>query len=184
MVRIGDNTIILVQEIVSRWAAGTRSRWSAIERASIPEGFGLPVLDKIQYPLAVIYDKVTSFTVEAKHLIEIREFLPTQRSYFGCTWISMEDEKVSVTFSYNRNCGGAPERTSYPRKVLNLSVGNWGRIRYNGRFPQSEGPWVYHKTVFNIGYFKTVADISANLFLSEPPRTFSEMADLYDLKRS
>ena len=77
--------------------------------------------------------------------------------------ITHNEEAVSATFAYTQDCGGAPVRINYPRKVPTLALGEWGRILYNGRFSSDEGNWRYQKVVFNIGYFDA---LKSNTFLA------------------
>jgi hypothetical protein len=166
--------VIIVQEIIATWTKRARGGKAATKRNALPEAVLIPSTVAITYPFALVHDKV-SFYEETHHHMTVDEFTTQQKYHYGCLSIAWDDSAISATFAYTRNCGGAPERTAYPRKVLTLPLGTWGRVLYNGRFSEAEGHWIYHKTVLNIGHFDTLAN---DIFLTTPYRVFAEMADL------
>ncbi len=70
---------------------------------------------------------------------------------------------------------GAPART-VPFEIFSLALGEWGQVRYNGRFSWNGG-WKYEKWVYNIGLFPGI--IPANPFQGSPARSYSNLADLW-----
>jgi hypothetical protein len=168
-------TILAVQEVVVTWTKQARGGQEAARRNAIPEAFPLLSIPQINEPLALLHDKVTSFE-DTHHTQTVDELIPRKRIYFGCVSTHLEEDKIVAIFAYNMSCGGAPVRTDFPRKVLSLPLGSWGRIRYNGRFSSSNGQWYYRKTVLNIGHFDTLTEA---IFMTKPQREFSDMADLW-----
>ena len=166
--------LLVVQEIIVTWTKKSRGGAMAAQRNAIPEAFPLPSVPDIKYSSALVHNKVT-FYKGAHHHITV-EALLQKNVYWGCTSAYWDGTHIVVTFSYNRNCGGAPDRIAFPRKVLTLALGTWGRVRHNGRFSGIEGQWTYQKTVLNIGYFDNLTE---NVFLTKPQRVFSEMADVW-----
>src|SRR5258708_40129939 len=96
---MNENAIILVQEIIIQWTPKSRGTADASERNAMPEAFLLPYLGEIQYPHAIVHDRVT-FPKGDSHHIEIRAFLPPQNSVFRCVWIGQAEANISVTFRY------------------------------------------------------------------------------------
>jgi hypothetical protein len=171
---------VLVQELVVTWTKDERGGKAATERNALPEAVPIPSFDTSAYPLALVHDKVT-FYAGMQHHLTVEEYPPHPKPNFGCIWIAIDPATVSVTYAYNRLFGGAPERTAYPRTVLTLGLGTWGRISYNGRFSErignrDGGAWFYKKMVFNIGYFDSP---NYKIFLAEPHHIFDDMADLW-----
>jgi hypothetical protein len=70
---------------------------------------------------------------------------------------------------------GLPVRVSR-RHPFALNPGEWGQIRYMGRYHGWEEPW-YEKRVYNIGWFQ---DVSTRVFLdTEPQHRFESMPDVW-----
>jgi hypothetical protein len=167
---------VVVQEIKVEWGAAERGAEAATERNAIPEALSLPSIPETDCPNVLIYDQVT-FHKGIHHEVRTEELVARSRHYWGCVGVYWDGEQVIATYAYNGNCAGAPERTSYPRDVLHLTAGAWGRIRYNGRWARGwRAIWRYHKTVLNIGYIDTVGE---DLFMGQPVSEFSDMADLW-----
>lgn len=164
---------IIVQEIIVQWSQRSRGVEAAKVRNAIPETFAVPYFPAMSYVQNIVHDKVT-FEAGTRHILAVKEFVRNKRVKFGCTRLSWDGNRLVVTYSYDPWCGGAPRRSTAARTVLALPVDSWGQIRYNGRFGY-EG-WTYKKTVLNIAYLNTVR---ADIFLSEPARVFTDMADLW-----
>ncbi len=73
---------------------------------------------------------------------------------------------------------GAPARSSYKHEAFCVSIGEWGRVRYNGRLTDYDnGTWWYEKWVYNIGLFQSPP---LNVFLmTEPQHIYSQMGHLF-----
>lgn len=70
---------------------------------------------------------------------------------------------------------GLPLRAA-AKADLELAVGEWGRVLYNGRFSTDEGGW-YQKTVVNVGCFD---EARAGAFVSTRPLyTIDRMVSLW-----
>ncbi len=88
--------------------------------------------------------------------------------------LQLQDETVILQYMYSASAVGAPRRYEGRREVV-LQREEWVRVMFNGRFSW-EGDWSYRKQVFNIGW---TAEVKRNLFLAEPKRLISDMADLW-----
>ena len=80
---------------------------------------------------------------------------PNRPLRVGCTVMDFVDTEVTADFQYDRGCGGAPERR-WARKTLEITIGQWGQIVYNGRFT-GEDFWWYEKHVVNVGQFENIS---------------------------
>jgi len=167
--------IILIQEIIVTWTKRARGGPAAAIRNAIPEALPLPPLPPVEFPLTLITDRV-SMGMSPKHTLKAIEIQANKRYPVACTSLMLNDADLTVSFPTRDSCAGAPHRFG-PRTVLNLALGSWGKVRYNGRYIGSfEGHWCYQKVVLNIAYVEAA---SATIFLGTPHRPFSDMRHLF-----
>lgn len=174
--------MIVVQEIITDWLKRSRGAASSTAREQILDVLELPYL-----PGPIEGDAVVHHTVrfgdadefeQAEHKVELKEFGQQRRLFFGCVRIYPAAEVLRVDYAYNMTCGGAPERTHFPRQVLSLSEGEWGRVVYNGRFSagfEGLGDWLYRRRVVNVGYLN---EPTLEPFGSGLAREFTDLAHL------
>jgi hypothetical protein len=123
-----------------------------------------------------VFTEVDQFSMPRQEVAEHQLSTPGTK-HFACLRVRWETPAALVTYAYDRLKGGAPERTSYPRKVLALHPGEWGRVAYNGRHVALSGMsgWFYRQDVFNVA---VTEKIDLTPFSGEPLREFSDLAHL------
>ena len=170
----------LVQEITVWWTKTSRSAPGAAARNAVPELFALPFRPATMGRFDVVHHGVlvrewTGFDVP-EEAVEGHPVLEGRPFRLGCVRVEPGLDVVEVVYAYDFACGGAPERTSRPRRVLRLRAGQWGRVVYNGRFEdRGTGEWLYKKVVANVAH---VGGASDAVFSGEPARSFSDLAHL------
>jgi len=109
---------------------------------------------------------------------------------YGVT-VYPEGEHIRVVYEYLATMG-MPRRDTIgyaldeigrpqPLKVdaFTLRLGEWGRLRYNGRH-SGDCAWWYEKWVVNVGFFGQERPMWPTAFLDSPPSArYSQMADLW-----
>src|SRR5579871_5977918 len=161
-------SIVVVQQIRTRWTKTSRGGQNAQRRNAVPEIARVPV-ERINrgnhtgVRHRLWYDERDQFA----HPNEEVCVDPTMNPLvIGCVTIDHHDEQVTATFHYDRRCGGAPDR-GWASKTLCLAVNEWGQMAYNGRFNGGwESPWYYEKMVVNVGLFER---LTPGVFTQQEP---------------
>ena len=173
-------TMIILQEIITHWTKQSRGAERAARRHAVPDILPLPSFSAPPVEPAVVHQLMIYREANGFQNPEQKVNHPTldrnNQLRSGCVVIHQQQDLIEVVYAYDMNCGGAPERTSFPRKVLALQKNTWGRIQYNGRFVNQRGEWTYRHTSVNIGYFDHK---SLGAFDTPPVRVFHDLADLY-----
>lgn len=175
--------IVLIQRIECHWSKASRGGPEAAQRNAVPEAVKVPVQALRKTPPGLLvehgvdYSERRGFDAPSERITEE----PFGRLKIGCVLIEPDSEGAWVVFEYDTGRAGAPFRYSppggRPATRFTLGPGQWGRVRYNGRFSHEEGGWTYGKFVFNVGMFPA---LSADVFLhSEPAHTVDQTALLW-----
>ncbi|HEX8384642.1 MAG TPA: hypothetical protein VF576_00580 [Rubricoccaceae bacterium] len=170
----------VVQEITVWWTKTSRSAPGAAVRNAVPELYDLPFRPATMARFDVVHHGVlvrewTGFG-DPEESVEGHAVTPGRPLRLGCVRVEPGPDVVGVVYAYDYACGGAPERTTRPRTVLQLRPGQWGRAVYNGRFEdRGTGEWLYKKVVANVAH---VGDPSDAVFSGVPSRTFHDLAHL------
>jgi len=176
-------SIIVVQEINTRWSKKSRGGADAerrnavphrleISTRSIPTG-AIPVHGATVVHHKAYYDEGDAFA-EPRIDFAVNPLLPLK---IGCVAVDPTDTGAIAAFRYDTAFGGAPER-GWARKTMWVELGTWVQIAYNGRFSIGyDGYWEYRKTVVNVGVFE---HISSRAFTStDPSDRFEAMGHLF-----
>jgi hypothetical protein len=184
---------LVVQSIGVSWTKDARGFLLATPRNRVTEVANLPFSQPHPDPTAptfihheISWGESNQFRQPLTEKFEITEFSgdvknrPLGFHLAGDTLLKVRFEKSysakaqgNVLLNYTRL--GAPART-VPLEIFSLNPGEWGQVRYNGRFSWNGG-WKYEKWVYNIGVFTHT--ISADSFQGSPASSYSNLADLW-----
>ena len=186
------NLVLVVQAIEVWWTKEARGEPLATPRNRLPEIFELPFKSfppKPATPGYIRHDlswgEANEFQKPLSEKVEVLEFsgeIKNRLLNFRLVGDSMKvgfersygaRPQGNVLFNYTRL--GAPART-VPLEIFTLQAGEWGQVRYNGRFSWNTA-WKYEKWVYNIGLFQP--PVSAGCFQGSPARAYSNLADLW-----
>jgi hypothetical protein len=172
--------VIGVQDIRTRWSKQSRGGAAAARRNAVPQVLALPLANQpsphrgvLQH--TVFFDEAQGFAPPARSVLTPQEAVPLR---VGAVQIEPGPAWVTVTFEYDARVVGRPFRYAPPGGIPStrfvLEVGQWGRVRYNGRFSDDE--WWYEQRVVNVGLF---GHLEPGVFIATEPRfTISELAHL------
>lgn len=184
---------MVVQAIEVSWTKISRGGSLATLRNRVPEIALLPFGSsppKSAMPIYIRHEitwgETNEFQQPLTGKIDIAEFMgQVKNRLLGFHAAGGTSIKVGFEKSYGANPVGknlldytrlgAPART-VPLEIFSLGPGEWGRVRYNGRFSWKSG-WKYEKWVYNIGLFADT--IPENCFQGSPARSYSSLADLW-----
>jgi hypothetical protein len=172
--------MIVLQHIVTRWEKDARGGAAAVRRNSVKEAYPIRLAREqragARFVIQTIHFGADGEYGKSRETLFIEEEVP-QPIGAGCADVTWTDEELSAAFTWNRFCGGAPER-GWARKTLVIRVGEWGQIVYNGRFSEGyDSYWRYEKHVVNVGWFE---EWDSRAFVrGEPTHRFEAMADLW-----
>lgn len=171
--------MIVIQEIKVRWSKESRSGAAAAQRQATPSAWALPERPLGSFGLhqELVFEESCHFQFTQARVLDITD---EHRHYLaGCVQVHREPPVVIVMYCYYEEAGGAPERTHHPRQVLQLNVGEWGRVIYNGRFTNSRptgGAWLYQQVTVNIAHLQ---HYEPQTFLDgQPVKVFTDLAKL------
>ena len=171
--------MLFIQEIRTDWTKQSRGDAEATTRNAVPERLGLPrVAHPLADPLAILHQRVNfdeANDFQRTEKIEQRLLVKKKRERFNGVWVTLEEDTCLLQFFWS-SLVGAPNRTHLPRKIGVLEVGEWARVKTNGRFGWDD-EWRYQKTVFTIALVTTLAEVEA-VFTKEPRYTYDAMAML------
>lgn len=166
-----ESQIVVVQAICTYWGKSARGGPEAVLRNRVPEAAKLqevkqetkavpaPMLYAVQH---IHYGNSNKFSEPTRSTAVLSASPPTQLKGI---FLDYKENTLAVAYQYDRT-QGAPERHSQRIEALNLSPGQWGRIRYNGRHSDWEAHWWYEKWVWNVGLFGVA---SPSVFLATKP---------------
>ena len=172
-----SSTVVIVQAICTHWGKSERGGASAVLRNRVPETLAFPCYESVSDPLfyvihQVYYGSRNGFTEPTKSTLEVST---TEPANIGGIFPKVESDRLKVFHQYDRS-QGAPERFGQKIEALSLSLGQWGRILYNGRHTDTDGHWYYEKRVYNVGLF--AHSTSPKFTQTEPVKVFNRMAHL------
>lgn len=177
---------VLVQWIAVTWSKAARGGELAGLRSTVPEALPLPPAAFAGHPGQAAVHRVSfaehnRFASPAQETLEQVPFLTTL--VLGCVSLAAGDGMVSLRYTWQ---GGAPARRSPGPSgrlaplthTLAIRLGQWARIRYNGRFSDMDtGNWWYERHTFNIGF---LAEVNPQVFIATcPSEEYSQLADLW-----
>ncbi|HJQ25929.1 MAG TPA: hypothetical protein VKA60_18570 [Blastocatellia bacterium] len=172
--------LIVVQQISVRWRKTARGGVSAARRNAVPEALPLPLRRESLTPdtwlnHAARFGEANDFAAP-QHESLTEEPLGTLQ--LGCVTITPQADAVMVAYEYSFKCAGMPRREPFPgtgaKNDFTLRLGQWGRVRYNGRFAEDE--WRYEKVVINVGFFERL--LPDAFLASSPTHEISRLASL------
>ena len=170
---------VCIQAICVRWHKGERGGPEAVRRNQVSEALKMPPFEPIsQSPSYVKHEAVLAadngFTAPVRNSVEVTACEPVKH---GGVSLAFAGDVLNVYHQWDRS-QGAPERSSYKHKAFCVSIGEWGRVRYNGRLSLDwDSYWSYEKWVYNIGLFQSPP---LNVFLkTEPKHIYSQMGHLF-----
>lgn len=173
--------VIIVQQIITRWTKRSRAAPEAALRNAVPKALALPLVpDRLDTPTLIhhtaTYSEAHRFSMP-KHEVTGHAVHPRRIERFNCIRLCWDEGQARVVYAYDAIKGGAPERTSYPRQVLALHPGEWGRVIYNGRHVALSGMsgWHYRQDVVNVA---VLGRLKREPFTGEPTQSFSDLAHL------
>ncbi|MEO0557043.1 MAG: hypothetical protein AAF170_02550 [Bacteroidota bacterium] len=173
--------MVIVQEIITSWRKRSRGAIAAKAREEVPDTLELPLVSTSAGEEGEVIHHVAWFgdsdTFKAsEQSVAVMSFEEQGRLLFGCIRIYPVAESVRVEYVYDMGCGGAPERTSFPRQVLSLAEGEWGQVIYNGRFSEGfDSEWLYRRRIVNVRYAR---EVSREPFQGKPVGEFKDLRHL------
>jgi hypothetical protein len=170
-----QSQVVVIQAICTHWEKSARGGLNAVLRNRVPEAVKvaeakIPLSPLIHVAQYVYNSGLNKYTKPVRTIIAPPTTTPRQAKGI---FFDFAGDMLSVAYQYDRG-QGAPERFAGKVKAFDLSQGEWGRIRYNGRYSDVDnGHWWYEKWVWNIGLFSSV---SPTAFLkTEPVKVASYM---------
>ncbi|MBD3674153.1 MAG: hypothetical protein HUJ26_11580 [Planctomycetaceae bacterium] len=160
--------MIIVQKIKTEWTKASRGGSGASARNATPDAMRLPVI-AAPHPGFLFHDIRFLESENFQSVPSTRESDAKPLIRIEPLWVRVTKETVAARFVWSWHHCGAPKRKSHD--LFRLSIGEWGRFTCNGRFGAESSTgreWVYHKTVFNIGF---ILEPDENLFLDKKPVT-------------
>lgn len=168
--------VVIIQEITVWWTKMTRGARGAVLRRAVPEALLIPAAvvpaNEPTYVHHVVrYDEANDFRAPLSSDVRVQELKGVIHEHNIAA--SLDDGKLRVDVAWG---WGAPLR--HPtRSVLNLAIGEWGRVRFNYRTSGYDDPWRYALWIFNIGL---IAVPAPNVFqATQPLKCYSNLADLW-----
>lgn len=175
---MSQGLIICIQAICVHWDKGQRGGTEAARRNQVSEALSMPSFEPMQQSPSwvkheAIFSADNAFTAPVCSSVEVIVYGPVK---LGGISLAFTGDALNVYYQWDRS-QGAPERSSYRHKAFCVSIGEWGRVRYNGRLSYYDGDWYYEKWVYNIGLFQSPP---LNVFLkTEPKHIYSHMGHLF-----
>lgn len=160
----------IVQCIDTDWTKQSRGSPGAIKRNATPQALRLPLEERSRGCSFIEhrsrFDERRDF--EDPHLsISFESLAPGRTLRYGGVQVVKEDNRLRVSWIYTPEDAGMPPRPQKRNDVFELTLNQWGRVIFNGRFNGGEHAyWSYRKTVLNIGLFEEVA---ASVFVETMP---------------
>lgn len=146
---------LLIQEIVVLWTKASRAEPLSSQRRLVANAMVLPPVELAQASLVkhrVTFAENSGFTApeESCEMLSLSDSVQQ-----GCVRVHRSSKSVwTINYQHTSACGGLPARDG---KVWekSLTVGEWGRVRYEGRLPdRDQVQWVYCARIFNIGWVR------------------------------
>jgi hypothetical protein len=167
--------MLVIQRITTDWTKSSRGGTGAATRNAVPESLVLPPF--VGGANAIVHEATYLENDAFRCRDKFQETEISQSWHLGAMMLYRHENYVSVKFSWQWDTAGAPER--WPHEAFALRPGQWGQLRYNGRFGPTTScgaVWWYRKEVFNIAF---VDPVNLNLFVATQPNfSKSEMARL------
>ena len=170
------NLVVCVQCIQTYWDKSARGGMEAEARNRVPEALKLLSCQPLDTPLSYIvycayFSKSNVFVEPLKCTVETSL---TEPLHTGGVSMSLLGNSLAVYYQWD-NGQGAALRYSGRKEAFQVSVGQWGRVLYNGRYVDFDnGTWHYEKRVYNVGLFVSP---SPSVFIkTEPVEATSYMA--------
>jgi len=170
--------MILVQQIETVWSKEFRTPYNATIRNSVPNILEAPPMaeNKSLHQL-LQFDEKSNFQMPK---LSIQPLNKNKRNhFFEAIRVYTEKNQLKIIYTYSPEKVGAPERKVFPKQVLCLNKGEWGKIIYIGRYSRSFAAytdWFYRKQIFNIAYMEKFNKLVFSD--SEPKRVFQDIVDL------
>lgn len=184
------HTVIFAQVIDTTWGKRSRGAPLAALRNAVPERLPLPDVRAVEQQTCIVhratYSEVNQFAGSVRENVE--GYMHVHTPLTEAVGLYLTGDTLRVMFEgpypYQNELPqfidarmGAPRRT-VPRRPFALHAGEWGQVRYMGRWVVGyEGVTTYEKWVCNIGWFR---ELSSRVFLdSRPDHRFDSMPDVW-----
>jgi hypothetical protein len=155
--------MLVVQEIETVWTKQSRGAPGAVARNAVPDRLRFtPPPGRVEglEHLAVYLEKDGFVVRESLRSIDAEAALQ-----YGCVRLVGDLNRLGAFWQYDPGIAGAPKRKSTAKEIFDLTVGQWGSVRYNGRMVDYGG-WWYRQVVLNVGIF---ASVTGDEFLARKP---------------
>jgi len=160
--------MIVVQKIELVWTKRSRGGEGAQRRAALPLAFELPA-----FPAGdAAYHALLSHEHQGfePRDLERRPSLPERDA---CVLFERRGDGIRVGYQWSGVCG-APRRAQVsPRWLMELRLGDYGRVLHNGRF-SGENYWWYEQIVFNVA---VAAEVTSDLFTRIAPSVTADLRE-------
>jgi len=178
----------VLQIIEIKWLKSARGGQLARDRSRIPKAFPLPAgigPDRKSQVLIhwLVFSDSNRFAKPVKTQVRVESW--NDSCCIDCVGLKQAKEAIRVQYHWSRSAGGAPKRVRFSvtgmerplrKDVFSVSLGEWGRLEYNGRFSWDEAGWSYKHVVANAGLF---LQLSADQFMgSKPVASWADLARL------
>ena len=190
--RVRPGPLLIVEVVNATWTKSTRVGEPARRLRAVPEAVELPKDVDLYRATGLVYSEHfgerNGFDGPYRTLVTVLH----DRESFSISNISVDwegDRAVRLTYQWHPRSSGEPKREYMDRSgnfvpvrhTLTLAVGEWGRVRCNGRHRTWDDLW-YSKCVYNVGLFSA---FNPRVFLdTEPNHTYSQMAMLHGHARA
>lgn len=160
--------MIVVQKITLVWTKRSRGGEGAQRRAAVPLAFELPAFPAGDAAYHVLLSHEHSGF--ATRDVERRPSLPERDA---CVLFERRGDGLRVGYQWAGACGAPRRGAVSPRWLMELRLGDYGRVLHNGRF-SGEDHWWYQQIVFNVA----IADVVASdLFTRVAPTVTADLRE-------
>jgi hypothetical protein len=161
--------IVVAQLIATAWTKRSRGAPMATLRNRVPERLALPERTAVTPPACVVlmvdYGEQNRFASPTHEQFDVFDDIKTPLT--PAVGLYLKDGELVVVLEgpyapdnpmpavFETSGMGAPRR-QVPRSAFSLMPGEWGQVRYMGRWSGWHGAW-YEKWVCNIGWFEKLS---------------------------
>ncbi len=168
---------VWVQVVSVIWTKASRGAPQAAARNQMPDAFAVDDYHLEQLLAGDCYAQVLIHERDGfEPRASVEAFSPRVRwRWPGVAMQFLNNDKVVVRYKHG-SWQGAPDRSHQPVVKYELAPEKPLRIKFNNRHTGPWNEWWYHLSVFNI---LRTENPSVEMFLAEPAKTFSDLAELW-----
>ncbi|TND08956.1 MAG: hypothetical protein FD123_1810 [Bacteroidetes bacterium] len=151
---------IIVQSIIVHWSKDFRGGKNAVIRNQVPEALELPIEIFTSPKLIAFHEIRYDFYPGSNQQPTVYfSFSDKEHVQLRGAYIDIKDNRLMASYKYDHSHCGFPYRTKYnpngveeplDEEAFVLTKGEYGRIRFNGKYTDSDGYWYYEKKVHNL----------------------------------